>query len=106
MVFMELGIETFRPARVDPPKNGTEPLSRSGKKVRHTIQEWYSTPKLRDPMQLLHALIVLTDPLLFRIAPSSSVTYTRHRGPSLMTKPRANGQRLAQYASQFASARI
>ena len=60
-------------------------LFRSGN-IRQAIRERYSTPRLRDPMQLLRASIVLTD-LLFDIHEA--------RGPFCMTEPRAKGQRLA-----------
>ena len=61
MVSVELGIEALRPARVDAPKNGAEPLSRSGKNVHHAICERYSTPGLRDPVRIIFASIVLTN---------------------------------------------
>ena len=66
-------------------QNGAKSLSRSGN-VHQEIHERYSTPRLRDPMQLLRASIVLTDPL-FDIHEA--------RGPFLMTKPGDKGQRLA-----------
>ena len=43
-------------------QNDAKSLSHS-RNIRKAICEWYSTPRLRDPMQLLHASIVLTDPL-------------------------------------------
>ena len=49
-------------------QNGAKSLSRSVN-VRQTIREWYSTPRLRHPVQL-------------GMAPSPSMTYMRLQGPS------------------------
>ena len=85
MVFVELGIEALLFARVDA-QNGAKSLSCSGTSVPQAIRERYSTPRLRDPVQLLRASIVLTDPLF---------DIHEFRGPFLMAHPRAKGQRLA-----------
>ena len=73
---MELGIEVLCPALVDvPKKQGAKPLSRSGSNVRRAICEQYSTPRLRDPVQLLRASIVFTDPLFDKHEAPGSVSY-------------------------------
>ena len=69
MVFVERGIEALRRAQSNAPSKMV--LSRSlavGRNVRQAIREWDSTPRLRDPVQLSRASIVLTDLLLFRMA--------------------------------------
>ena len=86
MVFVELGIEAFLFARADTCKMAPSRFSHSGANVRQAIHERYSTPRLRDPVQLLCASIVLTDPLFY---------IHEARGPFLTTQPRAKGQRLA-----------
>ena len=86
MVFVELGIEVLVFTRVASRKMVPSCFTRSGTNARQAIPERYSTPRLRDPMQLLHASIVLTDPL-FDIHEA--------RGPFLMSQPRVKGQRLA-----------
>uniref|UniRef100_A0A8C4N7M7 G-protein coupled receptors family 3 profile domain-containing protein n=1 Tax=Eptatretus burgeri TaxID=7764 RepID=A0A8C4N7M7_EPTBU len=50
-----------------------------GTNVRQAICEQDSTPRLRDPVQLSHALIVLTNPLLFRMA-AVPFSYTMRLG--------------------------
>ena len=86
MVFVELGIEALRFARVDAHKMVLNRYLAAGTNVHQAFHERYSTPRLRDPVQLLHALIVLTDPL-FDIHEA--------QGPFLTTQLRAKGQRLA-----------
>ena len=66
-------------------KYGAKSLSRSGN-VHQTNRERYSTSRLRDPMQLLRASILLTDPLF---------VIHKAQGPFLTNQPRAKGQRLA-----------
>ena len=86
MVFMELGIEALLFARVDARKMVPSCFLAAGtNNVRQVICERYSTPRLRDVMQLLCSSIILTDPL-----------FDIHEawGPFLMTQPRAKGQRL------------
>ena len=86
MVFVELGIEARLLPCVDAHKMAPSRSLAVGTFVRQEIREWYSTPRLRNPVQLLHGSIVLTDPR-FDIHEA--------RGPFLTTQPRAKGQRLA-----------
>ena len=83
---MELEIKALLLACVDAHKMVPSRFSRSGTNVRQAIRERHSTPRLREPVQLLRASIVLTKPL-FDIHEA--------RGPFLTTQPRAKGQRLA-----------
>ena len=86
MVFVELGIDALLFAGEDTRKMAPSRSLTAGTFVRQAICERYSTPRLRDPMQLLRASIILTD-LLFDIHEAW--------GPFLMTQPRAKGQHLA-----------
>ena len=56
MVFMELGIEELHPAHVDVPKKWRQATLLQWENVCQAIREQYSTPRLRDPMQLLRLL--------------------------------------------------
>ena len=93
LVFVEFGIEALPPAPADAHKMA--PSSRSRTNVRKAIRKRYSTPRLRDPVQLLHASIVLTDPLFDIHEVPGSVSHNQ---------PRVDGQGLVLYASQIASA--
>jgi len=91
---VELGIELLPPARAGACKIAPGHFSRSRTNVRQAICERHSTPRLKDPVQLPHASIVLTDPLF---------DINEARSPSLTTKPRAKGGVLLHHASQIAS---
>ena len=84
---MELGTEAILFARVDTCKMAPSGFFRSRTNVRQAIRKRKSaTPRLREPMQLLRASIVLTDPLF---------VIHETRGVFLTTQPRAKGQHLA-----------
>ena len=91
MVFVELGIEALLCACVDACKRAPSRFSHSGTNVRQAIRERHSTPRLRDPVSLHRASIVLTDP-----------QFDMHeaRGPFLTTQPRAKGQHLLDASKQ------
>ena len=63
MVFVELGIEVLLFAHVDMRKMAPSRFSHSGTNIVQAMRKRHSTPRLRDPVQLLHGSIVLTDPL-------------------------------------------
>ena len=81
-------------------KNGARPLSRSRTNVRQAINERNSISRLRDPVHLSRASIVLTDPLLFRMAAIHSLPYTRFRVCSSRPNQEPKATSLLHHVSQ------
>ena len=83
----EFEIEMLLPAHADARKMVPRRFSGRGTNVYQAICERHSTPRLRDPVQLLCALIVLTDPTKSQM-PASCFT-TRAKSTQHKCKDRA-----------------